>query len=122
MLDQMELVKETLEPQIVEQEFVQMPLHQTIQTYFVIPIELGVSQQGKVVWPQEVPVQVIQELQLVVLDLLDQTDSVKESMPLQVHHVPPRFVLRLQLLHRQMQLVHHIRLVAKPQEKDVSLP
>lgn len=117
----MELVKEMLEPQIVEQESVLMPQLQTIQTFFAQPTKLVVSQQEKVVCPQEVHAQAIPVLQLVVLDLLDQTDNVKEQMPLQAHHVPPRYVLKLPLPQLQRQLVFHINLVAKPQEKDVSL-
>lgn len=64
----MELVKEMLEPQIVEQETVKMLPLQVIQRLFVRPTKLVVSQLVEVVWLHSVHVQVIQVLQLVVLD------------------------------------------------------
>jgi len=115
----MELVKEMPEPQIVEQEIVLMPLPQIIQILFVVHTKLVVSPQEKVVFPPEVHVQVIRVLLLVVLDILDQTDIVKEQMPLQAHHVPPRYVLKLLLLHPQMSPVPHIKVAVNPLEKAV---
>jgi hypothetical protein len=117
----MELVKEMPEPQIVEQEIVQVPLPQIIQMLFAVPTKLVVSPQVKAVCPPEVHVQVIRVLIQVVWDLLDQTDIVKE-LPLQAHHVPPRYVLKLLLLHPQMPPVPHIKSVVSLLEKAVQTP
>ena len=91
----MEFVKEMKEPQIVEQENVLMLLPQIIQMLFVMPTKRVVSLTGRVVLNLKAPVLVIPVLPLVVVDILDQMDIVKEQMTLQTHHVPQKYVPRL---------------------------
>lgn len=115
----MELVKEMPEPQIVDQELVLMPLPQIILMLYVLPTELVVSPLGKDVCHPKELVQVIPVLPLVVLDILEQTDFVKEAMPLQVQHAQQKYVLTLPLLQQLMPPVLHIRSVVKQLVKDV---
>lgn len=91
----MEFANEILEQKIVKLEFVLIPEFQIRQLLYVFPIKLVGSQLVKVLQPLKVLMQEILEPILVVSDILEKMDIVKELSPQLTHRGFPGFALRL---------------------------
>jgi hypothetical protein len=97
MKGQMELVKEMLEARIVDQEFVIRPLQPIKLQSNVQDGKQVVPPMGRVVLILNLVVQDIMALQLLVWDMLDQMEIVKEQIQLQILLVASKHVLMILL-------------------------